>query len=91
MMVSSLTTYSSWEMAVAASPVPRMAVPVLVMRFGEEGSLLTISAARSSGGVGWDELAIERLNSGWSDAFGQKVDDHLRMDMRERSDDSWSR
>ena len=61
MMVSSLTTYSSWEMAVATRPVPKMAVPVLVMRFGEEGSLLTISAARSSGGVGWDELAIERL------------------------------
>jgi hypothetical protein len=52
MTVSSLKTYNSWEMAAAARPVPRIAVPVLVMRLGEEGSLLMISVARSSGGEG---------------------------------------
>jgi hypothetical protein len=33
----------------------------LVMRFGEEGSLLMISEARSEGGGGFDELDMERL------------------------------
>ena len=63
MMVSSLTTYSSCEIAAAASPVPSKAVPVLVMRFGEEGNLLITSDARSAGGGGFDELAMERLSS----------------------------
>lgn len=49
---SSLTTYSSCEMAVAIRPAPRMTEPVLVMRLGEEGSLLISSEARSGGGGG---------------------------------------
>lgn len=48
-------------MAAAARPVPRTAVPVLVIRPGEEGSLLMISEARSDGGGGFEEVAIERL------------------------------
>jgi hypothetical protein len=60
-MDSSFITYSSWEMTVARRPVPRIAVPVLVMRFGEDGSLLMISEARSEGGGGLEVLAIERL------------------------------
>lgn len=58
--VSSLTTYSSWDIAVARSPVPRTAVPVLVMRFGEDGRVFMISDARSEGG-GFDVL-IARLH-----------------------------
>ena len=63
MTVSSLNTYSSWEMAVASKPLPRTAVPVLVIRLGCEGNLSTISAARSAGGGGFeDEEAIVRLD-----------------------------
>lgn len=61
-MDSSFKTYSSLEMAAAMSPPPTRAVPVLVMRFGEEGILLMISDARSEGGVELDELAMLRLN-----------------------------
>lgn len=62
MTVSSLNTYNSWEMAVASNPLPRMAVPVLVIRLGCDGNLSTISAARSAGGGGFeDEEAIVRL------------------------------
>ena len=39
-----------------------MAEPVLVTRLGDEGSALTSSAARSSGG-GFDELAMPRLHA----------------------------
>lgn len=46
-------------MAVAAAPTPRRAVPVLVIRLGEEGSFSMISEARSDGGGGL--VAIERL------------------------------
>jgi len=60
-MDSSFTTYSSWEMAVARMPVPSTAVPVFVMRFGEEGILSMISDARWEGGGGLAEPAIERL------------------------------
>jgi hypothetical protein len=50
-------------MAVASKPLPRMAVPVLVIRLGCDGSLSTISAARSEGGGGFeDEDAIVRLD-----------------------------
>ena len=48
-------------MAVATIPVPNSAVPVFVMRLGEEGSFSMISEARSAGGGGPAELAIERL------------------------------
>lgn len=37
-------------MAVATKPEPRMTVPVLVTKLGEEGSLLMISEAFSAGG-----------------------------------------
>ena len=49
-MVSSFTTYSSFEIAAAASPVPRRAVPVLVMIPGLDGSFSMISSARCEGG-----------------------------------------
>lgn len=49
-------------MAVATRPVPRMTEPVFVTRLGEEGRLLMISAARSSGGGLLDELAMPRLH-----------------------------
>ena len=62
MTVSSLNTYNSWEMAVASKPLPRMAVPVLVIKLGCEGNLSTISAARTAGGGGFDEEAIVRLD-----------------------------
>jgi hypothetical protein len=55
MAVSSLNTYNSWEMAVARRPLPRMAVPVLVIKLGCDGSLSIISAARSAGGSGFEE------------------------------------
>jgi hypothetical protein len=55
--VSSFITYSSCEMAAATRPVPSTAVPVLVMREGEEGSFSMSSAARCSGGV---EGTVER-------------------------------
>src|ERR1700680_1940759 len=62
MTVSSLNTYSSWEMAVARRPLPRMAVPVFVIKLGCDGSLSIISAARSAGGGGFeDDEAIVRL------------------------------
>jgi hypothetical protein len=62
MTVSSLNTYNSWEMAVARRPLPRMAVPVLVIKLGCDGSLSIISAARSAGGGGFeDDEAIVRL------------------------------
>jgi len=48
-------------MAVATRPVPSRAVPVFVMRFGDEGSFSMISAARSAGGGGVADPAIERL------------------------------
>lgn len=54
-------TYNSCEMAVARRPVPKIAVPVLVMRFGDDGNLLIISEARSEGGLVFEELAIVRL------------------------------
>jgi len=37
-------------MAVATRPDPRMTVPVLVTKLGEDGSLLMISEALSAGG-----------------------------------------
>lgn len=46
-------------MAAAAAPTPSRAVPVLVMRLGDEGSFSMISEARSEGGVG--VVAIDRL------------------------------
>ena len=42
-------------------PVPNNAVPVFVMRLGDEGSFSIISDARSAGGGGLAEPAIERL------------------------------
>ena len=50
-------------MAVARRPLPRIAVPVLVIKLGCDGSLSIISAARSAGGGGLDEddEAIVRL------------------------------
>ena len=42
-------------------PVPRRAVPVFVMRLGEDGNFSMISEARSEGGGGL--VAIERLES----------------------------
>ena len=42
-------------------PVPNSAVPVFVMRLGDEGSFSIISDARSAGGGGLAEPAIERL------------------------------
>ena len=42
--------------------MPRTTDPVFVTRLGEEGRVLMISAARSSGG-GLDELAIPRLQA----------------------------
>jgi len=56
-------TYNSCEIAVARRPVPKIAVPVLVMRFGEEGSLLMISEARSSGGGVLEDVANVRLDA----------------------------
>lgn len=50
-------------MAAAMSPVPRMAVPVLVTSPPLDGIESMISEARSDGG-GLDELAIERLRTG---------------------------
>jgi hypothetical protein len=62
MTVSSLNTYSFWEMAVARRPLPRMAVPVFVIKLGCDGSLSIISASRSVGGGGFeDDEAIVRL------------------------------
>jgi len=58
-IVSSLTTYSSWEMAVAAAPAARRAVPVLVIRLGDDGNFSTSSEARSEGG---GFVAIDRLH-----------------------------
>lgn len=48
-------------MAVATSPDPKTAVPVFVMRLGDEGSFSIISDARSAGGGGFADPAIERL------------------------------
>jgi hypothetical protein len=56
--VSSFITYSSWEMAAATRPVPRTAVPVLVRRDGEDGSLLMSSDAR------WSGVGVERARLG---------------------------
>ena len=42
-------------------PVPRRAVPVFVMRLGEDGNFSIISSARLAGGTGL--VAIERLKS----------------------------
>ena len=52
-------------MAVASKPLPRMAVPVLVIRLGCDGNLSMISAARSGGGGGFEEgdEAIVRLQT----------------------------
>ena len=58
-ILSSFTTYNSCEMAAAMRPVPRRAVPVFVMRLGEDGNLSMISEARSEGGRGL--VAIKRL------------------------------
>lgn len=58
-MLSSFTTYNSCERAAAIRPVPRRAVPVFVMRLGDEGNFSMISLARSEGGGGL--VAIERL------------------------------
>lgn len=58
-ILSSFTTYNSCEMAAAMRPVPRRAVPVFVMRLGEDGNFSMISSARLEGGTGL--VAIERL------------------------------
>ena len=58
-ILSSFTTYNSWEIAAAMRPVPRRAVPVFVMRLGEDGNCSIISSARLEGGTGL--VAIERL------------------------------
>lgn len=58
-------------MAVASRPLPRMAVPVLVIRLGCDGSFSTISAARSAGGGGLDdEEAIVRLHKTYGTVGG---------------------
>ena len=41
-----------------------MAVPVLVIKLGCDGSLSTISAARSAGGGGFDEAIVRLYNEG---------------------------
>jgi hypothetical protein len=46
------TTYNSCEIAAAMRPVPRRAVPVFVMRLGEDGIFSIISSARLEGGTG---------------------------------------
>jgi hypothetical protein len=56
----------SCEMAVARRPLPRMAVPALVIRLGCDRSLSIISAARSAGGGGFEgdeDEAIAQLKS----------------------------
>ena len=58
-ILSSFTTYNSWEMAAAMRPVPRRAVPVFVMRLGEDGNFSMISSARLEGGT--ELVDIERL------------------------------
>ena len=58
-ILSSFTTYSSCEIAAAMRPVPRRAVPVFVMRLGEDGNFSIISSARLEGGTGL--VDIERL------------------------------
>src|SRR6266404_6586810 len=88
MTVSSLNTYSSWEIAVASKPLPRMAVPVLVIKFGCEGNLSTISAARSAGGGGFeDEEAIVRLHEGRRQSVSQCT--KVRAKENSRREDLW--
>lgn len=48
-------------MAVAMRPVPRTAVPVFVIRLGDEGNFWMTSEARSEGGGGFEEVAKVRL------------------------------
>jgi len=52
------------------APVPRIAVPVFVMRLGDEGSLSITSEARSAGG-GFE--AIVRLEERQVSPFSQKA------------------
>ena len=59
-MLSSFTTYNSCEIAAAMRPVPSRAVPVFVMRLGEDGNFSMSSEARSEGGGGL--VAIKRLS-----------------------------
>jgi hypothetical protein len=65
MTVSSSNTESSWEMAVARRPLPRMSTPVAVIKLGCDRSLSIISTARSAGGLGGgfdeDDKALVRL------------------------------
>lgn len=57
-------------MAVAIRPVPRITEPVLVMRLGEEGSLLISSEARSGGGGGLVDMLRLRIGKSDDDTGG---------------------
>ncbi len=58
--------------------MPRTTEPVFVTRLGDEGRVLMISAARSSGG-GLDELAIPRLQGKHPEQNTMGMSDMYRM------------